>query len=78
MKEWNQGGTKLSEGQLFTFRDRQDSCLLSAVRLDIPEDQGKGKVGPRKVLFLQDSNFFHRLPSGDTFFALEGFVNQAI
>ena len=30
MKEWNQGGTKLSEGQLFTFRDRQDSCLPSA------------------------------------------------
>ena len=24
------------------------------------------------------SNFFHRLPSGDTFFAHEGFVNQAI
>ena len=22
MKEWNQGRTKLSEGQLFTFRDR--------------------------------------------------------
>ena len=57
MKEWNQGGTKLSEGQLFTFRDRQDSCLPSAARLDSPEDQGKGKVGPRKVLFLQEYNF---------------------
>ena len=42
MKEWNQGGTKLSEGQLFTFRDRQDSCLPSAERLDSPGDQGKG------------------------------------
>ena len=58
IKEWKQGGTKLSEGQLFTLRNQQDG----------PEDQGKGKVGPRKVLFLQDSNFFHRLPSGDTFF----------
>ena len=57
MKEWNQGGTKLSEGQLFTFQDQQDSCLQSAARLDSPEDQGKGKVGPRKVLFLQEYNF---------------------
>ena len=64
MKEWKRGGTKLSEGQLFTFRDRQDSCLPSTARLDSPKDQGKGKVGPRKVLFLQDSNFFHRLPQG--------------
>ena len=46
MKEWNWGGTKLSEGQLFTFRDRQDSCLPRAARLDSPGDQGKGKVGP--------------------------------
>ena len=60
LKECIQVRTKLSEGQLFTFRDRQDSCLPSAARLDSPEDQGKGKVGPRKVLFLQDSNFFHR------------------
>ena len=75
MKEWNQGGTKLSNGQLFTFWDWQDSCLPSAARLDSPEDQRKGKVGPRKVLFLQDSNSFHSLPSGDTLFAFEGFVN---
>ena len=33
MKEWNQGGTKLSEGQLFTFRDQQDSCLPSAASI---------------------------------------------
>ena len=48
MKEWNQGGTKLSKGQLFTFRGQQDSCLPSTAMLDSPEDQGKGKVGPRK------------------------------
>ena len=46
MKEWNWGGNKLSEGQLFTFRDRQDNCLPSAARLDSTGDQGKGKVGP--------------------------------
>ena len=57
MKEWNQGGTKLFGGQLFTFRDRQDSCLPSTARLDSPEDQGKGKVLPRQVLFLQEYNF---------------------
>ena len=57
LKECIQVRTKLSEGQLFTFRDRQDSCLPSAARLDSPEDQGKGKVGPRKVLFLQEYNF---------------------
>ena len=56
-KERNRVGTKFSEGQLFIFRDRQDSCLPSAARLDSPEDQGKGKVGPRKVLFLQEYNF---------------------
>ena len=58
MKEWNQGGTKLSEGQLFTFRDRQDSCLPSVARLDSPGDKGKGKVGPKKVLFFQKYDFF--------------------
>ena len=57
MKEWNQGETKLSKGQLFTFQDQQDSFLPSTARLDSPEDQGKGKVGPRKVLFLQEYNF---------------------
>ena len=57
LKECIQVRTKLSEGQLFTFRDQQDSCLPSAARLDSPEDQGKGKVGPRKVLFLQEYNF---------------------
>ena len=67
LKECIQVRTKLSEGQLFTFQDRQDSCLPSAARLDSclpsaarldsPEDQGKGKVGPRKVLFLQEYNF---------------------
>ena len=57
LKECIQVRTKLSEGQLFTFRDRQDSCLPSAARLDSPEDQGKGKVLPRQVLFLQEYNF---------------------
>ena len=57
MKEWNHGGTTLSEGQRFPFRDQQDSCLPSVARLESPEDQGKGKVGPRKVLFLQEYNF---------------------
>ena len=57
LKECIQVRTKLSEGQLFTFRDQQGSCLPSAARLDSPEDQGKGKVGPRKVLFLQEYNF---------------------
>ena len=56
-KERNRVGTKFSEGQLFIFRDRQDSCLPSAARLDSPGDQGKGKVGPRKILFLQDFSF---------------------
>ena len=58
MKEWKRGGTKLSEGQLFTFRDQQDSCLPSVARLDSPGDQGKGKVGLNKVLFFQKYNFF--------------------
>ena len=58
MKEWNWGGTKLSKGQLSTFQDRQDSCLPSAARLDSPGDQGKGKVGPKKVLFFQEYDFF--------------------
>ena len=57
LKECIQVRTKLSEGQLFTFRDRQDSCLPSAARLDIADDQGKGKVGPRKVLFVQENSF---------------------
>ena len=57
LKEWIRVRTKLVAGELFTFRDRQDSCLPSAARLDSPEDQGKGKVGPRKVLFLQEYNF---------------------
>ena len=58
LKEWIRGRTKLSEGQLFTFRDRQDSCLPSVARLDSPGDQGKGKVGPKKVLFFQKYDFF--------------------
>ena len=58
LKERIRGRTKLSEGQLFTFRDRQDSCLPSAARLDSPGDQGKGKVGPKKVLFFQEYDFF--------------------
>ena len=58
LKERIRGRTKLSEGQLFTFRDRQDSCLPSAARLDSPGDQGKGKVGPKKVLFFQKYDFF--------------------
>ena len=37
-KERNRVGTKFSEGQLFIFRDRQDSCLPSAARLDSPGD----------------------------------------
>ena len=74
MKEWNQGGTKLSEGQLFTFRDRQDNCLPSAARLDSPGDQGKGKVGPKKVLFFQEYNFFRGKVQGIHFFTLGGFV----
>ena len=57
LKEWIRVRTKLVAGELFTFQDRQDSCLPSAARLDSPEDQGKGKVGPRKVLFLQEYNF---------------------
>ena len=57
MKEWNQGRAKHAEGQIFTFQDQQDSFLPSAARLDSPEDQGKGKVLPRQVLFLQEYNF---------------------
>ena len=57
LKEWIQVRTKLVAGELFTFRDRQDSCLLSAARLDSPEDQGKGKVLPRQVLFFQEYDF---------------------
>ena len=57
LKERIRGRTKLSEGQLFTFRDRQDSCLPSAARLDSPGDQGKGKVGLMKILYLQDFSF---------------------
>ena len=60
MKEWKQGRTKISEGQLFTFRDRQDSCLPSAARLDSPGDQEKEKGGPRKILLPQDSSFHSR------------------
>ena len=48
---------KTFEGQLFTFRDRQDSCLLSAARLDIADDRGKGKVVTRKILFVQENSF---------------------
>ena len=57
LKEWIRVRTKLVAGELFTFRDRQDSCLPSAARLDSPGDQGKGKVSPRKILFLQDFSF---------------------
>ena len=56
LKERIRGKTKLSEGQLFTFRDGQDSCLPSEARLDSLGDQGKGKVGPKKVLFFQKYN----------------------
>ena len=38
LKELIRGRTKLSEGQLFTFCDRQDNCLPSAARLDSPGD----------------------------------------
>ena len=62
MKEWKREGTKLSERQFFSFRDQQDSCLPSVARLDSPGDKGKEKVGPKKVLFLQDSTFFDGLP----------------
>ena len=48
LKEWIQGRLKLSDGQLFTFQDLQDS----------PGDQGKGKVGLKKVLFFQKYNLF--------------------
>ena len=56
---------------------RLDSCLPSAARLDSPGDQGKGKVGPKKVLFLQNSTFFHRLPYKIHFLTLEGFVQPS-
>ena len=56
LKEWI-GERKLVVGELFTFQDRQNSCLPSAARLDSPEDQGKGKVFQRQVLFLQKYNF---------------------
>ena len=62
MKEWNWGGTKLSEGQIFTLQDQQDCCLKTEARQENPADQEKGKVGQRKVLFLQNSTFSHRLP----------------
>ena len=57
LKEWISVGTKLVVGELFTFQDQQDSCLPSEARLDSPEDQEKGKVLPRQVLFLQEYNF---------------------
>ena len=57
LKEWIRVRTKLVAGEVFTFQDRQDSCLPSTARLDSPEDQGKGKVLPRQVLFLQEYNF---------------------
>ena len=77
-KERNRVGTKFSEGQLFIFRDRQDSCLPSAARLDSPGDQGKGKVGPRKILFLQDYSFFSGNPRGHIFSLNRGLFNHAI
>ena len=60
LKERNQVGTKFSEGKPFNIRDRQDSSLPSAARPDSPGDEGKGKVDPRKIFFLQDSSFLSR------------------
>ena len=57
MKEWIQGRIKLVEGEFLTFQEQQDSCLTIEARLASPEDQGKGKVLPRQVLFLQEYNF---------------------
>ena len=48
MKEWKRGESELSEWQHFTFRDWQNSCLPSVVRLDSPRDQRKGKACPTK------------------------------
>ena len=57
MEEWIQERIKLAEGELLTFQEQQDSCLTIEARLASPEDQGKGKVLPRQVLFLQEYNF---------------------
>ena len=48
---------KTFRGTTFHFPRSSASCLPSAARLDIADDQGKGKVGPRKVLFVQENSF---------------------
>ena len=47
---------------------RSDSCLPSEARLDM-SNQGKGKV-PRKVLFIQESNFLPWDSMGEYIFSL--------
>ena len=48
-------GMKISNFSLSIIKRKV--VMTSEVRLDIPEDQGKGKVGSRKVLHFQDTNY---------------------
>ena len=69
-KERVRGQTKLSKN--FHFLRSSASCLPSAARLDMADDQGKGKIVPRKGLFVQEHDFLSSIPSWDTFFHSAG------
>jgi hypothetical protein len=47
---------KTFRGTTFHFLRSSASCLLSVARLGIADDQGKGKVVPRKVLFVKENS----------------------
>jgi len=70
LKEWIQGRTKLSEGQLFTFHDRQDSFLQSEARQSWRSR--KRKSWPEESFVIPRIQFLSGVRWGDTFFHSRG------
>ena len=76
LRVWEKGTcsrtNKTFRGTNFHFPRSSACCLPSAARLDMADDQGKGKIVPRKGLFVQEHNFLSSIPSWDTFFHSAG------